>query len=110
MISLRLKEILAEEHKTKYWFIKHMEGGYQALSRLLNNETKSIHYDTLNKICNILNRTPGDIFLLDKKNDYIEIKKILNKILEIDFESISDKERLDLLIKLQFELSSIMKI
>ncbi len=61
MIYLRVKEILKEKHKTKYWFIKNMEGGYQALSHLINNQTISIHFDTLDKICNVLECQPGDI-------------------------------------------------
>ena len=61
MIYVRVKEILKEQNKSKYWFIKNMEGGYQALSHLMNNETTAIRFDTLEKICNILNCTPGDI-------------------------------------------------
>ena len=38
-----------------------MEGGYQALSHLINNQTISIHFDTLDKICNVLECQPGDI-------------------------------------------------
>ncbi len=61
MIYLRINEILKEKNKTKYWFIKNMEGGYQSLSNLMNNETKSIHFSTLEKICKILECEPSDI-------------------------------------------------
>lgn len=39
MVYLKVKEILNQKKKTKYWFIKKMEGNYQSLSNLLNNET-----------------------------------------------------------------------
>lgn len=63
MIYLRINEILQEKKKSKYWFIKEMGGGYQALSNLMNNETASIHFDTLNKLCEVLECEPGDIIV-----------------------------------------------
>lgn len=35
-----------------------MEGSYQALTKLMKNETISIHFSTLEKLCNILNCEP----------------------------------------------------
>lgn len=62
MIHLRITEILKEKNKSKYWFIKNMEGGYQSLSNLMNNETISIHFETLERICNVLECEPGELF------------------------------------------------
>ena len=61
MIYIRINEILKEKKKSKYWFIKNMEGGYQSISNLMNNETTSIHFETLEKACQILECEPGDI-------------------------------------------------
>lgn len=69
MIYIRLSELLAERNKTKYWFIKNMEMGYQSLSHLINNEVSGIHFDTLEKICNLLECTPGDILVLKNDNN-----------------------------------------
>lgn len=68
MIYIRLKEILQEKEKTKYWLIKKMSGNYQALSHLMNNETTGIHFDTLEKLCTVLDCEPGDIIVLNKEN------------------------------------------
>lgn len=69
MIHVKVKEILKQKKKSKYWFIKNMEGGYQALSRLMNNETTSIHFETLEKMCDIFECTPVDIIeRIDKNN------------------------------------------
>ncbi len=69
MIHVKVKEILKQKKKSKYWFIKNMEGRYQALSRLMNNETTSIHFETLEKMCDIFECTPGDIIeRIDKNN------------------------------------------
>lgn len=66
MIYVRVNEILKEKKKSKYWFIKNMEGGYQSLSHLMNNETVSIRFETLEKMCDILECEPGDIIIRKK--------------------------------------------
>ena len=66
MIYLQINEILKERKHTKYWFIKNMGGGYQSLSNLMNNATSSIHFETLNKICEILECEPGDVIIFKK--------------------------------------------
>ena len=66
MIYVRINEILKEKKKSKYWFIKNMEGGYQSLSHLMNNETISIRFETLEKMCAILECEPGDIIVRKK--------------------------------------------
>lgn len=58
MIQVRVNELLKKHNKTKYWFVKEMEGGYQSLTRLMNNETISIHFSTLEKLCNIFDCEP----------------------------------------------------
>lgn len=67
MVRLRILEILQEQHHTKYWLYKQMDMSYQNLSRLLNNETTSIHFESLDKLSNILNCPIGDLF--EKIND-----------------------------------------
>lgn len=66
MIQLKVNELLKKQKKTKYWFVKNMEGGYQSLTRMMNNETNSIKFDTLEKICDILECEPGDIIVRKK--------------------------------------------
>ena len=68
MIYVRVNEILKEQKKTKYWFIKHMEGGYQALSHLMNNTTPGIKFETLEKMCIIFGCEPGDIIVRKEKS------------------------------------------
>ena len=66
MIQLKVNELLKKQKKTKYWFVKNMEGGYQSLTRMMNNETSGIHFDTLEKLCSVLECDPGDIIILKK--------------------------------------------
>lgn len=66
MIQLQVKELLKKQKKSKYWFIKNMEGGYQSLTRMMNNETKSIKFETLEKMCDIFDCEIGDIVVRKK--------------------------------------------
>lgn len=66
MIYVRINDVLKQKKKTKYWFIKNMEGSYQSLSNLMNNETAGIKFDTLDKICKILDCEPGEILIRKK--------------------------------------------
>ena len=68
MIQVKINELLKKQKKSKYWFVKNMEGGYQALTRLMNNETHSIKFDTLEKICDLFNCEIGDIIVRKKEN------------------------------------------
>lgn len=63
MIQIQVKELLKKQKKTKYWFIKNMEGGYQSLSHLMDNITTGIKFETLEKMCIVLDCEPGDIIV-----------------------------------------------
>lgn len=61
MIYINIKKLLKEKGKSKYWLVKEMGSGYQNISALMNNETTAIKFDTIDKLCNILECEPGDI-------------------------------------------------
>lgn len=62
MVYLNIKELLEKKGKTKYWLIKNMQGGYQSISAMMNNETVAIYFDTIEKLCNLLECTPNELF------------------------------------------------
>lgn len=66
MIKIRIKEILQEEGKSKYWFMEQMNCNYQSMNRLINNQTNNIYFSTLDKISKVLNRPIGDIIVREK--------------------------------------------
>lgn len=67
MVYLRIDEILKEKNKSKYWLVKNMEANYKTVSNMINQETISIHFDTIDKLCILLNCNPGDLFKIEKK-------------------------------------------
>ena len=52
------------KRQTKYWLIKNMEGSYQSISHMMNNETTGIKFETIEKLCKLLECTPNDLFKL----------------------------------------------
>ncbi len=65
-MKLRVLEILEQKGKTKYWLYKQLGMSYQNYCRMVNNETKSIRYDNLEAMCQILNCTPNDILVVEE--------------------------------------------
>ncbi len=64
-MKLRVLKILEEKNRSKYWLYKQMDMSYQNFNRMVNNETKSIKFENLEAICQILECTPNDIFDFD---------------------------------------------
>lgn len=62
VVQLRVLEILKEQEKTKYWLYKRMEMSYQNFNKMVTNQTKSIHYDKIQKLCELLECSVGDLF------------------------------------------------
>lgn len=68
MLKLRVLEILKEQQRTKYWLYNQMGLSYQNFNQMVNNKTKSIRYENIVKLCDILHCTPGDLFEYDNEN------------------------------------------
>ncbi len=62
MVTLNIKEVLKKKGKTKYWLVKNMEMGYQTIDDMMNNKTKGIRFETIDKLCKVLDCTPNDLF------------------------------------------------
>lgn len=62
MIKLRIDEILQEKGHSKYWLNKQLGMCYRNFSNLINNETNSVRFDTLEKLSKILEVPVGELF------------------------------------------------
>lgn len=60
-MKLKVLEILDKKGKTKYWLYKQMGMSYQNFNKMVKNETKSIKFDNLEALCQILKCSPNDI-------------------------------------------------
>ena len=71
MLKLDIERLLEEKGKTKYWLWKRTNLTYTNFDNLIKNRTKSIRYSNLEKICEVLECTPNDLFVKvedDNKN------------------------------------------
>ena len=65
MIRLDILNLLEKHGRTKYWLYKQMGMSYQNFNRMVNNQTKSIRFENLEALCQILQCTPSDLFVID---------------------------------------------
>lgn len=61
-MKLRILEILAEKGKTKYWLNMQLGLSFQNFNNMVYNKTKSIKFENLEALCDILECTPNDLF------------------------------------------------
>jgi len=54
MIKLKLKEILAKRNKSIYWLSQKTGITYPALHNLVTKQPRTIYFDTLEKIMEVL--------------------------------------------------------
>lgn len=62
MVRLRILDILEEQGHTKYWLFKQMDLSYQNFNRMVKNETRSIRFENLDILSDILGCPVGDLF------------------------------------------------
>lgn len=68
MLKIDIERLLKEKGKSKYWLWKQTGLTYTNFDNLIKNRTKSIRYENLEKICEILECTPNDLFVKVKDN------------------------------------------
>ena len=62
MVKLDVKRLLKEQKKSKYWLFNQLDMSYTNFNNLVENRTNSIRYSNIEKLCNILDCEPNDLF------------------------------------------------
>lgn len=65
MTKLVVLDLLEQRGKTKYWLYKQLGMSYRNFSQMVNNRTKSIRYEMIETLCQVLECTPNDLFAID---------------------------------------------
>lgn len=65
MITINIKEKLKQKNMNKNQFAKQVQIGYPAACALYEGTTTRISFDTLERICKVLECTPNDIITTD---------------------------------------------
>ena len=62
VVKLNIQALLNQRNKTKYWLVKKLETDYRYVNKLLANETVSISFNMIGKLCEIFDCEPNDLF------------------------------------------------
>ena len=65
MIKLNVQDLLDSKGKTRYWLVKHMDSNYETINRLCDNRTRGLRLGTIEKLCEIFECTPNDLFIME---------------------------------------------
>jgi len=64
--TLNIQHLLTKNDKSKYWLVKKLETDYRYVTKLINNDTKSISFEMIGKLCELFECTPNDLFTIKK--------------------------------------------
>ena len=69
MVRLNILPLLEKKGKTKYWLYKQLGMSYQNFNRMVTNQTSSIKLERIETLCQLLDCTPNDLFVIDWEKD-----------------------------------------
>ena len=75
MVYLRIRELLKEKGKSKYWLHNQINMDYHNLSRLMNNQTDSIRFENIEKLCTVLECTPNELIEIVPDEDLLDLSQ-----------------------------------
>ena len=65
IMRLNIKELIDAKGLNKHQFGQLIQVGYTAACNLYNGKTERIYFDTLERICKVLECTPNDVIISD---------------------------------------------
>lgn len=65
MIKLNILSLLEKKGKSKYWLYKQLGMSYQNFNKMIKNETSSIQIARIETLCQLLECTPNELFIID---------------------------------------------
>lgn len=68
VIEIRVDELLEERGRSFYWLAKETGISHTTLWRLKKGRALGINFDTLEKICSVLECKPGDVLRLGSES------------------------------------------
>jgi len=64
MVYLNIEALLQEKGKSKYWLVQELGTNYTVINRMIANDTSSMRFDTMEKLCKLFECTPNDLFII----------------------------------------------
>lgn len=73
IIRLRIKEILEKKGKSNYWLSQQLGMCYRNYHNIVTNQTSAIRFETMERLCEILEISVGELF--EQIDDPIDTEK-----------------------------------
>ena len=67
MLKLNVLALLEQKGRTKYWLYHQMDMSYQNFNNMVNNRTRSLRYENIEVLCQLLECTPNDLFVFTEE-------------------------------------------
>ena len=80
MIKMNVQKLLNEKKKTRYWLVKEMQTTYKTVNKICDNTLTGLQLDTIEKLCEILECTPNDLFTFEWKYNLIKKKWLVQDL------------------------------
>ena len=65
MVLLNVSALLDQQGKPRYCLYKQLGMSYQNFKKMVDNETRSIRYEMIDTLCQLLECTPNELFSFD---------------------------------------------
>lgn len=62
---MNVQKLLDNKGKTRYWLVKEMQTTYKTVNKLCDNTLTGLQLETIEKLCDILECTPDDLFIIE---------------------------------------------
>lgn len=67
MVHLNIEYLLRASGKSKYWLVNQLDSNYTEVNKMINNESKAIRYETIDKLLEIFDCTIDELFIVKKR-------------------------------------------
>jgi putative transcriptional regulator len=64
MVYLNIEKLLEKKGKSKYWLVQKLNSNYTVINKMIDNKTTGVKFDTIEKLCEIFECTPNDLFII----------------------------------------------
>ena len=65
MVRFNIEALLEKKGKTRCWLAKQTGMSHQNITKMAHNQAKGIRLETLEALCQVLDCTPNDLFVID---------------------------------------------
>lgn len=65
MMKMNIQALLDEKNKSRYWLVKQMQTTYKTVNKLCDNTLTGLQLETIEKLCQILECEPNDLFIFE---------------------------------------------